>query len=60
MKLLSDQKICGSALEAVAGAQHRAGGLGVDEDKRRKGKGNNQPVTRNGPKLNWVLHLLKI
>ena len=46
-KLLNVKKICGSALEAVAGAQHRAGGFTVDEDQRRKGKEYNQCLERN-------------
>jgi len=42
-KLLSVEKICGSALEAAAGAQHRAGEFTVDEDQMRRGKEYNQP-----------------
>ena len=42
-KLLNIEKMCGNALEAVAGAQHRAGGFTVDEENRRKGKEYMQP-----------------
>ena len=51
-KLLDIENICGNALEAVAGAQHRARVFTVDEDKRRKGKENNQHAVGNGQKQN--------
>jgi len=53
-KLLNVKKICGSALEAVAGAQHRAGGFTVDEDQRRKGKEYNQHAVDNVQKQNFA------
>ena len=58
-KLLNVEKICGSALEAVAGAQHRAGGFTVDEDQMRRGKEYNQPLEINGQTNNSAQYLLK-
>ena len=58
-KLLTVEKICGSALEAAAGAQHRAGGFTVDEDQMRRGKEYNQPLEIIGQTNSCAQYLLK-